>query len=435
MDARTAALHEALTSIGVELLEPLGALAWRGRDADGAVLVRAVRPGSRVRAAALRARADRLAAVRHRGVVDVLGNVVVADHVAVAQRELAGPDLATVLRGRPRWDAGEVRGVVVDLADALAALHADGLVHGDVAPANVVLGPDGRVVLVDLLHGADPDELGTPGWVAPERASGATAAADVWSVAALGLELLGRCPDAATGLRAQLERALADDARQRPGAATLAAAVRADGPVDPVRPVEPSLLAGAMLQEHVSRLDDARTVRRPRPPRGRHRRRGLPRGVAVPLVLGAVLVAGSLTGLRLVHGGAVPSAGSAEASATRALPAAPAVLAPAPDLAAAERAARGLSMRRAAALAGGNLPALLSVAEPGSPAAAADRDRWRPTADGPAELTVTYARAVPADAGEWRVAVGVRAGEVSQDVVLRLVTREGRWLVRAVEAA
>src|SRR5690606_24279420 len=82
-----------------------------------------------------------------------------------------------------------------------------------------------------------------------------------------------------------------------------------------------------------------------------------------------------------------------------------------------------------------NLPALLSVAEPGSPAAAADRDRWRPTADGPAELTVTYARAVPADAGEWRVAVGVRAGEVSQDVVLRLVTREGRWLVRAVEAA
>ncbi len=66
------------------------------------------------------------------------------------------------------------------LLDALAAAHAAGVVHGDVKPANVLIGYDGRVALSDL--GVAP-EGGTPGFAAPEGA-GTGPAADLWSLGA-----------------------------------------------------------------------------------------------------------------------------------------------------------------------------------------------------------------------------------------------------------
>ena len=92
------------------------------------------------------------------------------------------------------------------LADALAYVHAQGFVHRDVKPANVLIAADGRVHLADfgiarLVDSAHVtrtgDVLGTPAYFAPEQVSGDAvgSAADVY---ALGLMLL----ECLTGQRA-----------------------------------------------------------------------------------------------------------------------------------------------------------------------------------------------------------------------------------------
>jgi hypothetical protein len=150
-------------------------------------------------------------------------------------------------RCRPMpWPAAAA--VLAPVAEALAELHARGWVHGDVAPANVVVRHDGTGALIDLgcaapVGAARP--TGTPGWVAPEVAAGApvTPAADVWSLAAVAVgAVTGAPPTTGAPVGAEgdlaLRRALADEVAARPTADELAAGMRLAA-----RPMPP-LLAG-----------------------------------------------------------------------------------------------------------------------------------------------------------------------------------------------
>ncbi|MGC5022375.1 protein kinase domain-containing protein [Micromonospora sp. DT47] len=115
-----------------------------------------------------------------------------------------GDTLAARLRAGGALDWPEAVRVCADVAAALAAAHAEGLVHRDVKPDNVLLSPTG-VKLVDLgialavgqrSVGEQGEVLGTPRYMAPEQVNGdpAVPASDVYALGLLLHECLTGAP-------------------------------------------------------------------------------------------------------------------------------------------------------------------------------------------------------------------------------------------------
>lgn len=139
-----------------------------------------------------------LARVRHENVVTVYGADVI-DGVAGIWMELVhGKTLDSIAKASGPLSAREAASIGADVARALAAVHAAGLLHCDVKAPNVVRETSGRVVLMDLGSGrlvpeardsdALPDVAGTPRCMAPElfiAGSSATRAGDIYSLGVL----------------------------------------------------------------------------------------------------------------------------------------------------------------------------------------------------------------------------------------------------------
>ena len=130
--------------------------------------------------------------VQHPRVQAVLGADAEAQRPWLATELVVGPTLAQRVAADGPLPGPELHALATGLADALVAVHAAGVLHRDVSPANVVLGADGPV-LVDfgIARFAEATTLtmtgtvmGTAGWLAPEllRDDDVSAAADLWSL-------------------------------------------------------------------------------------------------------------------------------------------------------------------------------------------------------------------------------------------------------------
>jgi tetratricopeptide (TPR) repeat protein len=110
---------------------------------------------------------------------------------ASAAAKLKHPNIVTIYEIGPDFIAMEYvrkgscrsdRHWLAQVAQALAYAHAQGVLHRDLKPGNVLVDPDGRAVLTDF----GIDGAGTPGYQAPEGVTGP--AADVWALKVMARE-------------------------------------------------------------------------------------------------------------------------------------------------------------------------------------------------------------------------------------------------------
>ncbi len=190
------------------LVRPIGTgamgVVWQGHDErlqrPVAVKKLLLRPGLDAAEAPEKAarclREGRIAArLQHPNAITVF-DVVDEDGVPnLVMEYMPSRSLATVIAEDGPLPPGEVAAIGAQVAAALAAAHAAGIVHRDITPANVLLGEDGTAKLTDFGISRAVDDpavtktglvAGTPAYLAPEVALGAepTPASDVFSLGA-----------------------------------------------------------------------------------------------------------------------------------------------------------------------------------------------------------------------------------------------------------
>ncbi|MFJ1568527.1 serine/threonine-protein kinase [Streptomyces erythrochromogenes] len=290
------------------LEEPLGRGAtgtvWRARQREtaGAEAAVAGQPGETVAIKVLKEELAQdadivmrflrersvLLRLTHPNIVRTRDLVVEGDLLALVMDLIEGPDLHRYLRENGPFTPVAASLLTAQIADALAASHADGVVHRDLKPANVLLDERAgqmKPMLTDfgIARLADSPGLtrthefvGTPAYVAPESAEGRpqTSAVDIYGAGILLYELLTGRPPFAGGTALEvlhrhlseepqrpstvpeplwtvIERCLRKEPNERPSAVSLARGLRAVaagiGVHSTAAEVEAALGVGALL--------------------------------------------------------------------------------------------------------------------------------------------------------------------------------------------
>jgi serine/threonine protein kinase len=157
--------------------------------------------GSESDARRLRREAKLGASLTHPNLVMVYDSITADDGVFIVMEHVDGRPLSELI-GEDGMPAADVLPVLHAIADALDYAHRNGIVHRDVKPANVLIGEDGTVKLVDLgaaIGGGltrvtqAHEVIGTLGYLPPERLAGESPGGpegDVYSLAVLAFVAL-----------------------------------------------------------------------------------------------------------------------------------------------------------------------------------------------------------------------------------------------------
>ena len=140
------------------------------------------------------------ASLNHPNLVSVFDTATDDEGVLIVMEYVEGEALARTLKRGP-LEPDRVAAIVRDVGSALDHAHAQGVVHRDVKPGNVLLRRDGMTKLVDLGIATAQDHtrlthsgmvLGTAAYMAPEQLEGreTTPATDVYALAVVAYEAL-----------------------------------------------------------------------------------------------------------------------------------------------------------------------------------------------------------------------------------------------------
>jgi eukaryotic-like serine/threonine-protein kinase len=182
---------------------------WRAEDLalKRVVAVKVLRPeyaGNKDVLARFRSEARHAGSLTHPGIARVYDYGEAADAPYLVMEFIDGPSLAELLDSGP-LDPVRTADVIAQAAAALDAAHRVGLVHRDVKPGNLLLGPGGVVKITDFgiayaIGSAPVTDLGivvgTAAYLAPERAAGASGSpsSDLYSLGIVGYECLSGHP-------------------------------------------------------------------------------------------------------------------------------------------------------------------------------------------------------------------------------------------------
>ena len=212
-----------------EILKLLGeggmGAVYRARDneLERMVAVKVIRPDLARNAEILQRFKQELILARqvtHRNIIRIFDLGHAEGMRFITMEYIDGEDLSSLLVKRGKLPAAEAVAIVMQVARGLEAAHAEGVVHRDLKPQNIMLDPQGKVSVMDfgIARSVDASNMtrtgalmGTPTYMSPEQAQGqkVDARSDLYTLGIILYELLtGKAPFEADNPMATLVRRL-----------------------------------------------------------------------------------------------------------------------------------------------------------------------------------------------------------------------------------